>query len=497
VDTYLQPVDAAGLIVGAVLIVVSLARNRLLNVDLYPSQSVLYGSLTVTVVGAYLLVVGVLAKAVSYFGGAQALPLATFVVFLALVGLAVALLSGTLRHWLRRFVSRHFQRPHHDYRREWMDFARRTTSVVDVRALCAAVTRMVSEALAVPSVTIWLLDPQGQGELGASTVFSEAEGRERLKEIGAVLLGAARDLAGPGWVAKEEDAARPLREAGIEWAVPLSSGGELLGVLTLGPRLGEDPFDDEDLDLLKAIADQTAASLHNLRLSDRVLQAKEMEAFQTLSAFFIHDLKNLASKLSLTLQNLPEHYDHPDFRKDLLAVISRSVAKIDEMCTRLSPLSARLELGRAEADLNQVVSAALDGLADALKGRLVTDLRPLPPAELDAEQVHKVLVNLVLNANDSLREGGEIRVSTRERDGWLEVAVADDGCGMSPEFMARSLFKPFHTTKQQGLGIGLFHSKKIVEAHEGRIEVESGEGRGTTFRVMLPGKGTGRAHPAA
>ena len=114
------------------------------------------------------------------------------------------------------------------------------------------------------------------------------------------------------------------------------------------------------------------------------------------------------------------------------------------------------------------------------------DLRPTPPVSIDPDQIQKVVLNLVLNANDAVREGGHITVATGQSDRWVYLAVSDDGCGMSAEFMTRSLFRPFRTTKGQGLGIGLYHSRKIVEAHQGRIEVESEQGKGTTFRVMLP-----------
>jgi len=96
------------------------------------------------------------------------------------------------------------------------------------------------------------------------------------------------------------------------------------------------------------------------------------------------------------------------------------------------------------------------------------------------------VVNLLLNANDAVGEEGTICVSSCEKNGWVVVAVADDGCGMRPEFVARSLFQPFQTTKSQGLGIGLFQSRRIVEAHRGRIEVESEPDKGSVFRVELP-----------
>ena len=100
--------------------------------------------------------------------------------------------------------------------------------------------------------------------------------------------------------------------------------------------------------------------------------------------------------------------------------------------------------------------------------------------------MHKVITNLVMNANEAVNGHGVIRVATVHEDDTVGFAVRDNGCGMSEEFIERSLFKPFQTTKKKGLGIGLFHTKLIVEAHRGKIEVNSQPGKGTEFRVVLP-----------
>ena len=86
-------------------------------------------------------------------------------------------------------------------------------------------------------------------------------------------------------------------------------------------------------------------------------------------------------------------------------------------------------------------------------------------------------------------EGGAIHVETGSRNGWASLSVTDNGCGMSPEFLARSLFRPFQTTKKKGIGIGMFLSRMIVDAHKGKIEVASRLGKGTTFRILLPLQG--------
>jgi putative PEP-CTERM system histidine kinase len=487
-DSALLAVHSAALVVGGALMVVSLARSRLRAADVYVSHSVLYRSVTALVVGAYLLLAGALAVAVARLGRVQSLPATTFFVFLVLLGLSVLLLSEGLRQRLRGFVARNFRRPRYDYRAEWLAFTRATRTLLDLRALCAAVASRVSDTLHIPSVTFWLREEGGGGlVLGGSTVYSEAEAADWAQRHGHALLAAVEGATGPIDLHAATGAGGGLlRAADTRYAVKLSAGGEDLGALVLGGRPGGEPLSVEDLDLIQTFADQAAANLLGLQLSDRLLRAKEMEAFQSLSAFFVHDLKNLASKLSLTLQNLPAHYDDPEFRRDLLSVITRSVAKINEMCTRLSPLSRTLELKIGPGDLRGVVGSALAGLNGSLKATLVQELEPTPEVPLDPEQIQKVLLNLVLNANDASREGGRIRVATGRADRFAVLSVSDEGCGMSREFMERSLFKPFRTTKDRGLGIGLFHAKKIVEAHQGRIEVESEEGRGTTFRVLLP-----------
>jgi signal transduction histidine kinase len=162
------------------------------------------------------------------------------------------------------------------------------------------------------------------------------------------------------------------------------------------------------------------------------------------------------------------------------------VNKVNSLCGHLSMLSQKIELKKVETDLSELIASSLSCLNGRNTVSIFEDLQPLPRLMIDPEQVQKVFTNLILNANEALGNGGEIRVGTRKSDGWAIVSVRDNGCGMTKEFIEKSLFRPFKTTKKQGMGIGLFQSKMIVEAHQGRIEVESEEGRGTTFRVFLP-----------
>ena len=434
-----------------------------------------------------------MAKVLTYFNDRHPFFLGALFVFLALLGLTVILLSNELRQQIRRFIYIHLQRPRYDYRKEWSRFTHRTASLLDIRDLCGAVAKMVSETFGVPSTTLWLVDDTGENLIFAGlTAISQSQGRVfEASARGAGLLRVVQNERAPidldrsdvKWVEEIKQANPDLfRQPQIRYAVPLSTGNEFLGIMTLNERVTGEAFSDEDFDLLKTIGDQAAGSILNIKMSERLSQAKEMEAFQTMSAFFVHDLKNLASKLSLTVQNLPLHYEKEEFRNDAIRAISDSVNKINTMCRGLSLLRQKIVLQAAETDLSKLISSTLAAL-NGCKGSIVQDLGPLTEVSVDPEQIQKVITNLILNANEAVGDGGEIRVATEQRDGWIVLSVSDNGCGMSKEFIDNSLFRPFKTTKKQGMGIGLFHCKMIVEAHQGKIEVNSEEGKGTTFRV--------------
>ncbi|MDP1990495.1 MAG: ATP-binding protein, partial [Syntrophales bacterium] len=523
IDTGMAIVDLGALLVGAVLIIRSLLRGRPLNASVQLSHQFLYNSFTVLIVGIYFISVGVIAWLSIKFEWIRNVNISMFLIFSAIMWIAVILLSDRLRMKRKRFISRHFKRPLYDYQKIWEGFTTRTTSVTKTKDLCSIIVRMVSETLEILSVSIWLVDEkQERLSYGGSTVFTDAQ-VEELKlfgQGGAELIRAMIDQTMPVDLAgREDDWAADLKrtygleetkESQIRYCVPLNAAGQLIGIMTLSEKVFYEPLSFEESELVKTIADQAAAGLLNLRLSERLRQTKELEAFQSMSAFFMHDLKNLASKLSLVTQNLPVYMDNPEFRADALKTISQSVAKINTMSSRLSLLSQKLDLSFKETDLNELVAATVSEARGYVDATISKTLDAVPLLSIDREQIHKVLENLLMNASDALGQsmrnrpngagsdlrpmngndvsgdGEQINVATRCLDNWVEIFVHDDGCGMSKEFIEKSLFRPFQTTKKQGMGIGLYHCKTIVEAHGGRIEVDSVEGKGTTFRVLLP-----------
>jgi putative PEP-CTERM system histidine kinase len=498
-------ISSVATLVASVLMVFSLVRTKLAESEIYPSHKVLQHSFTAVLAGMYLVCVGVLANLVARIGGDPGFPVKALLLMVMIVGLTVAVLSDRVRQQIKLFVSRNFRRPIHDYRKVWSAFTERTGSLVDQTELCRAVVKLISETFELLSVTVWSVHEHDKSLIFAASTSLTEERAEQLmwhRKDMSELLQSLRSRNEPFDIDKcREKSVELLKDLNPDYfgkggnriCVPLVSGGEVVGLITVADRVNGLQFSVEDLDLLKCIGDQVAGSLRNIQLSRKLMQNKELEAFQTMSAFFVHDLKNTASALSLMLQNLSAHFGDPGFRDDCLRGLSRSVAHLNELIRRLTLLRHELELKKTEIDLNELVSSAINDLEGIKELTLVKDFQHIPKILADPEQLRKVVLNLVLNAKEAVNDSGEIRLRTAQENGWAVLSVADNGCGMTKDFVRGSLFKAFQTTKQSGLGIGMFHTKAIVDAHCGQIEVESQPGKGTTFRVLLPSKGQSSA----
>jgi signal transduction histidine kinase len=185
------------------------------------------------------------------------------------------------------------------------------------------------------------------------------------------------------------------------------------------------------------------------------------------------------------VQNLRTHFDNPEFRDEAVGALAKSVERINDLISRIGSLRDEFRINAVRGDLNALVATVMQ----EFKGSDVQfecAYGVLPETMLDGELIQRAVRNLVLNAKEASRPGARIEVQTEQQNGCAVLMVRDNGSGMSEEFLRTQLFRPFATTKKKGIGIGMFQTKMIVEAHRGRIFVESKQGQGTTFRVLLP-----------
>jgi len=486
-------------LVAGVLIVWSLARLGLSEVEVYPSRRMIVSATSASLVAAYLLTAAIVGWAVSRSTSNAAAIIPALVLLAGAPVVGLLLLSDRMRQRMVLFFSRQFSRPLYDYRTIWQTFTERVASASNTSEYCRLGTGFVSETLSALSVTVWLLDARRQLSFGGSTDLTSETARQLLspgsipKEVIETLSGqeGVLDLDDPeaGWTdVRSRLFSSQFKEAGgHRLCVPLRPGQELVGLLLVGDRVGARAYSHEELDLLHTFGGEIGRGLLNLRNAAHLAAAREMQAFQTMSAFVIHDLKNTASTLSITLQNFRKHIGNPEFREDALQTVSGCVSHLNEVVKSLGILRHQLRVEPQEIDLNQLVRETLAALGGDRSVNVTTTFGPIQTVRVDPAQMRKVVTNLVLNARDAVRGDGRIEVSTGLRDArTVELTVQDNGCGMDGDFVEQRLFRPFSSTKKRGLGIGLYQARMIVEAHQGRIDVQSRLGSGSSFRVLLP-----------
>jgi signal transduction histidine kinase len=218
-------------------------------------------------------------------------------------------------------------------------------------------------------------------------------------------------------------------------------------------------------------------------------ERQEKERFREISAFtsgVAHEIKNPLNSLALVLELLgrktpPEARGDLDLGKAQVRTIARIVDRFSRVVKAVRPEAELLALD----DLLRLAVENLVAEAPAASARLYVEAAPGIRLSADRDLLAQALLNILKNAVEASGEA-PIRAAGRRSGGRVEIVIRDEGPGLPAEAAAR-VFEPFYTTKDKGMGIGLYLTKRIIEAHGGTIEVRSREGEGTEFRIDLPG----------
>jgi hypothetical protein len=488
----LLPLDALSIfpiifIVTCALVLASWRRSSG-RTRIVVSQSFVYSTITLLSVGIYLIASGLLARWASQWG-VPGIETEALVFLLSAIALATVLFWTGFRHKARGWIRRNIFAGRFDYRQYWMEATEQIRSVDGAQEASAALAQIVHRALGAIDVSVWLRvwDPNRLQMLHSLGHFAEPVSPQ-VHGVVENLLQLSVPVSPMDLEAKPEMVAVSdfMRRTRASLLTPLCSAGRTVGLLTVGPDRSGRIYDREAREFLRVVAAHAASEFHKSELLASLVATKEAEAFRTFSTFLLHDLKNFASTLSLIAKNAERHQDNPDFQKDAVRSVFETAEKMKRLCNTLRTFSSALAASKKPQDLNQLVRSVVAELGGGADSNLSLSLGSLPLGLLDAEEVARVLQNLLLNAREASTSEGTIIISTTHKDGRIELAVQDNGRGMSREFVEKHLFQPFHTTKSDGLGIGLYQTKRIVEAHKGTIKVESEPGKGTLVRVSFP-----------
>jgi putative PEP-CTERM system histidine kinase len=492
INMNLLPFRSMALITAALLVGYSQAV-RGSGVRITVSRNIAFQSLVLLAVSLYLIGLGLLGEGMKYFGESFQRSLLMGVGLLTGVGLLVVLLSEQIKRKIKLFLTRHFYEDKHDYRDQWLQFTTRMSMPRTREELYSAVLLAFGDTFGMGCGALFLKDYTLQQFVAVERMsmdpvpvpFSTAQ-----EPVGCMAEKPTVFRMGNGERTLTREQKEWVEENQIRFLVPLCLHETLDGFVALGRPInpGEE-YTEEDTDLMMAMVRQTASTLLNFRLAEQLSQARDMEAVGKVSAFVAHDLKNLVYSLSLMVENARQYLDDPEFQADMLQTVENTANRMKIIIAQLKTLPEKRSLDRRRTDLAELARETCT-LISSCEVVLEGDAAE---AVVDRDELHKVVLNLLLNAVDAMDGRGTVfcRVGVDEQGPF--VAVEDSGCGMEEEFLRGKLFQPFVTTKKKGLGIGLYQCKQIIEAHGGRIEVRSTMGEGSVFTVRLPGASADKA----
>ena len=468
------------------LLACALRQQRGEPIRVRVSQQLAYRSVALVAVGLYLIGLGAVGQAMKHFGSAFQHALLLAVLLLAGLGLLLALFSETARRRSRLFIHRNFYGAKYDYRVQWLRFTDRLSSAAGSTELLNSLVAGFCDTFGMERGVLLVLEQEqrnyrfgagiGGGDEGCAVDRHDPLVR-RLIQQNLIL-----DLEDEPELLQQHQWQRLSGGNKVRFVIPLEIQGELEGIILLGcPHAADERYDVEDLDLMGTLAHQASAALSNLRLTEQLARARELAALGKLSAFVVHDLKNLVSALSLTLDNARRFITEPAFQEELLASIENIVSRMQGLISRLRQLPEQELLQCRPIDLLQMARET----AALVKGAELQVTGIPVMADGDREKLQKVALNLIMNAVEATDGKQPVTVEVGEREAPF-FRVRDQGNGIPEHFLHRLLVTPFLSTKKQGMGIGLYQSRLIVEAHGGSIEVVSSATHGSEFTVWLP-----------
>ncbi|MGK0170883.1 MAG: putative PEP-CTERM system histidine kinase, partial [Gammaproteobacteria bacterium] len=478
---------ARGLVQALVVpfLALTAVRNPEWSVQIFVSRHVVFQSMAVLGGGVYLLAMAGVGYYIRVLGGTWGRT-AQIAFFCGAIALLVVMLSSKqARSRAKVFVTKHFFRNKYDYRVTWLAFTQVLSGSESPEALQENIVRGVAGLMESPGGVIWTVDPTGAFRRSAHW----GQPLEVLNTLPATDSMVAF-LRSSQWVIYvNECQSDPAEYDGLTLAswlcdgaasaiVPLFHRSELLGFIALVPPLADRRYDWEDTDLLKTLGRQAGSYLAHLRLTEALADAKQFEAFNRLSSYVVHDLKNLVAQLSLVVKNSERHLDNPEFVRDAIGTVANASGRMRKLLDqlrkgRLEETSTRLvNVGRIVRKVIEERSA--EEPAPTL-GRIDDGL----VVSADAERLQNILGHIVQNAQDATSATGDVTVSAYHEPGGVRIEVCDTGAGMDAEFVAQRLFKPFETTKgNAGMGIGVYETREFVNLWGGTVDVDSVPGRG-------------------
>ena len=494
------------------LVTYAIARYRFLDISLIVNRSKIlpYAQGAAITLSFYVFTVFL----IQMFTGSTHYLLAAVLLAASVV---CAELLVTFHRRLERAVGKALFKDRHEAYETLSAFSKDLVTILDLKDLNKRFVGTLSRVLSIPRVSLFLLDQDKEIYTLAASLGLDAD---HIKDLRiptqhplplqmvdgktAVLREELEYAAGHG---HDQAILETLRTLRAEACLPLMNKDHLVGFCNLGPRVNSHMYTEEDLNLLRTLAQNAAIALDNAMLYESLKRShllmqrtNRLRSLEIIAGGFAHEIRNPLTSIKTFIQLAPERKDDPEFIIGFSKVVNDDVNRIERLIEEILDYARYMIPRPTLEDLNDIASSCIyfvqikaESYGIRVEKVLADDL---PLVRLDRQQMKQVMLNLLLNGLDAMAgTGGRLTLGTKRLlkpsgEEWVQVEVSDTGPGIEAANQEH-IFDPFYTTKhhsgeREGTGLGLAIVHQIVQEHHGTIQFESTVGKGTTFLVTLP-----------
>ncbi|MGV2872764.1 XrtA/PEP-CTERM system histidine kinase PrsK [Colwellia sp. E150_009] len=473
------------------LLLISTRRFKAGAVRIFVSRNVVYYSSMLMIAGVYLLLMAIAGYLINYFGGKWGNLVSFGFFILGIIVLAVLLMTETVRRQVKVFISKHFFANKYEYREEWLELIGKIETANADNYCQMSLQIMMSKVGATGGI---LLKADGNNRF----LVKHSEGVKLDESFNKDLVLLEYFTKNQGWIIDindydEDPISYPglfinpkiWHAIGVNILVPIFIGKAFYGFFILSNSDEDYKLNWEDRDLLFAISKQLGNLISLNEVSDKLAESKQFDAFNQMSAFLVHDLKNIQAQLALITSNATQHRDNPEFIDDVFETVESATERLSKVLTQLRNKQVAQSTSKS-VDLGDIIER-VTVQRNIMLPKVTSINNEKCLATLDEERFFSVMNHLIQNAQEATSDDGWVKITVEQQLNNINIVVSDNGCGMSESFIKYRLFKPFDTTKgNAGMGIGVFEAKQFFESLSGNLTVDSVEGQGTKMIISLP-----------
>ncbi len=489
--------DTRGIINALIapLLAISCYRLQSESIKITISRKIAFHTTVLVGTGLYLILMSLAGVYIRDYGGNWGEIAQIIFIFLAVLLLLILFVSGKARALAKFYFNKHFFHYRYDYRDEWIKLSKTISQLDSINELSSFVINTMIDLVDSSGGGIWIKNEQGdfylaeQNNLGFTSpqlVYKDDSLIEFLIEKKWV-IDFVEFYDNPEVYNEVEMSSWFEDDKNVWLIVPLFRQNDLEAFVVLTQARISRRLNWEDHDLLKTVGMQLTNALALSHASDALSRSRQFEAYNRLSAYLVHDLKNLVAQISLIVKNAEKHKRNPEFIDDSILTLENVVSKIETILSQLKK-------GKDSPSIKAIIN-----LQDIIKDVVVQQAGNKPALEVsmlckdvlkiiaEKEKITAILGHLVQNAQEATEVDGFVRLELSKDNQVAVIKVIDNGCGMDEKFIAERLFKPFDTTKgNAGMGIGVYEARDYILKFSGAIAVDSKPDEGTTFTIRLP-----------